>query len=140
MTPKEECEELMNGILPFTINCLEKYGEFFPCGAVMRNDKTITLTASYDGDEKPESKDVIVKLENIHRKLANDGEIIASAIAYDTKINNQIEDAITISLEHKDNYSVKVVFPYKIKKKLFKNKIDFYDTLANEGSNNIFKY
>ena len=82
MTPKEECEELMNEILPFTINCLEKYGEFFPCGAVMKNDKTITLTTSYDGDEKPESKDVIDKLENIHKKLANDNEIIASAIAY----------------------------------------------------------
>ena len=59
-------------------------------------------------------------------------------VHYDTKIDSQIEDAITVSLENKDNYSVKVVFPYKIKKKLFKNKVDFYDTLAYEGNKNIF--
>ena len=45
MTPKEECEQLLNAILPFAINQLNKHGEFYPFGAVMLNNGDISLTA-----------------------------------------------------------------------------------------------
>jgi hypothetical protein len=140
MTPKEECEELMNSILPFAAGQLEKNGEFFPVGAVMKTEKKIDFTASYDGNERPESKDVIENLVNIHSKLASDGEIIASSIVYDAKlnVNGVVEDAIIVSLEHIDNYSINVAFPYKKIRKLLMNKIEFYEPINIEGSKNIF--
>ena len=45
MIPKEECEELLNALLPFAVNQLKKYGEFYPFGAVMCNNNEISFTA-----------------------------------------------------------------------------------------------
>lgn len=61
--------------------------------------------------------------------MAAENKIIASAIVFDAKItgNDGIEDAIIVSLEHIDNYSVNVAFPYKKIKKLLKSKIEFYE-------------
>ena len=140
MTPKDECEELMNANLPFASKCLNKYGEFYPFGAVIETDRKISLTAPYDGNDMPESKDVIEKLENIHKNLFKNGEIIASSIIYDSKINinNNINDAIIVSLEHINNYSVKIAFPYNIKKGLLKRKVTIYEPIAFEGDKKIF--
>ena len=46
MTPKEECEELLNALLPFAANQLKKHGEFYPFGAVLTNDGEISLLSS----------------------------------------------------------------------------------------------
>jgi hypothetical protein len=140
MSPKEECEELMNQILPFAANQLEKRGEFFPVGAVMTTDRKIALSAFHGGDEMPKSQDVIDNLEKAHKVQADSGEIAASIIVYDSKIaiNEIAEDAVVVSLEHIDNYCAKVAFPYKKKKKWFKNKVEFYEPIAFEGSKKIF--
>ena len=55
MIPKEECEELLNALLPFAVNQLKKYGEFYPFGAVM-----------YNNNETANMKD----LENVNQKLS----------------------------------------------------------------------
>ena len=51
MMPKEECEELLNALLPFAVNQLKKYGEFYPFGAVMQNNnedrKSTRLNSSH---------------------------------------------------------------------------------------------
>ena len=140
MTPEEECEELMQANLPFASDCLRKYGEFYPLGAVMRIDKKIHLTVTDEKKNMPESKDVIENLEKMHKKLAKDGEIIASSILYDSKINlnDEVSDAITVRLEHIDNYCVEAIFPYEIKKRLFKREVIFYEPDVFEGEKRIF--
>ena len=62
MTPKEECEELLNALLPFAVNQLKKHGEFYPFGAVLNKDGEISLTAVDSGDDHPDPTGMINRL------------------------------------------------------------------------------
>ena len=138
MTPKEQCEILLEKLLPFAEQQMKKYREFYPFAAVLLEDDTVELTASYDGNEHPESKAVLEDLKQIHKKLAAEGKIKASGIVCNAGVNSadgKAIDAIIVSLEHKDNYSVIVGEPYKIG--LFK-KISFGNLFAMEGKHDIF--
>lgn len=138
MTPKEQCEILLEKLLPFAEQQMKKYREFYPFAAVLLEDDTVELTASYDEKEHPESKAVLEDLKQIHKKLAAEGKIKASGIVWNAGVNSadgKAIDAIIVSLEHKDNYSVIVGEPYKIG--LFK-KISFGNLFAMEGKHDIF--
>lgn len=138
MSAKNECEGLMDVLLPFGEDQLKKYGEFYPFGAVVRTDGTVELTPVYGGDEHPDSKDVINDLICVHKSLAEEGKIKVSGIAWNASIEDpdgKPSDSIVVSLEHKDNYSVIVGEPYKIG--LFK-KVHFGELFAMEGYHNIF--
>ena len=138
MTPKEQCEVLLDTLLPFAENQMKKYREFFPFAAVMLTDGSIQLTGSYDGNEHPESKDVLEALQKIHKRLAAEDKIKVSGIAWNASMvseDGKPYDAIIVSLEHKDDYSVIVGEPYKIG--LFK-KVTFGNLFAMEGKHDIF--
>ena len=59
MTPKEECEELMNAVFPFAQQMLTKYREFYPFGGTMSIDGEIAHSASFSGEEHPASQSLI---------------------------------------------------------------------------------
>ena len=135
MTPKEQCEVLLDKLLPFAEEQMKKHREFYPFAAVILTDDAVELTGSYDGGE---SKDVINDLIQIHKQLAHDGKIKASGIVWNasvTSADGKPSDAIIVSLEHKDDYSVIVGEPYKIG--LFK-KVTFGSLFAIEGKHDIF--
>lgn len=138
MTPKEQCETLLDKLLPFAENQMKKYREFYPFAAVLLEDDSVELTASYDGNERPESQAVLEDLKQIHKKLAGEGKIKASGIVWNAGMatpDGKSTDAIIVSLEHKDDYSVIVGVPYKIG--LFK-KVSFGNLFAMEGKHDIF--
>ena len=138
MTSKEQCEILLDKLLPFAENQLRKYREFYPFAAVLLMDDSVGLTDCYDGNEHPESKAVLADLIQIHKQLASEGKIKASGIVWNagvTSADGKPSDAIIISLEHKDDYSVIVGEPYKFG--LFK-KVTFGSLFAMEGKHDIF--
>ena len=137
MSPKEECEILLDSLLSASVSLLEKNGEFYPIGAVLSNDAVATFTAVHSGNEFPDSRQVIQELISAHRQMAQNNEIKASGIAWNAVIASEKEksDAIIVSLEHRDEYSVMVGLPYKID--LFK-KTEFGELFAQRGSNNVF--
>ena len=138
MTPKEQCEVLLDKLLPFAEEQMKKHREFYPFAAVMLMDDSIELTGSYDGNEYPESKDVLETLKQIHKQLASEDKIKASGLVWNASVasaDGKPSDAIIVSLEHKDNYSVIVGEPYKIG--LFK-KVTFGNLFALEGKHDIF--
>ena len=117
---------------------MKKYREFYPFSAVMLMDDSIELTGSYDGNEHPESKDVLETLKQIHKQLASEDKIKASGLVWNASVasaDGKPSDAIIVSLEHKDNYSVIVGEPYKIG--WFK-KVTFGNLFALEGKHDIF--
>ena len=138
--PKTEVEELMNALLPFGQQILEKHGEFIPYGGAMKPDGEIVSVAGYDGDEQPLSKDIISLLKDGYRLAAKRGEYKATAIFYDVRVippgSDEKTDAIAVALDHKGNYSVIVLFPYKITK----SKVQFGDVFAEAGANDIFTH
>lgn len=138
MISKEQCEILLDKLLPFAEQQMKKYREFYPFAAVLLEDDSVELTASYDGNEHPEPKAVLEDLKQIHKKLAAEGKIKASGIVWNAGVNSadgKPTDAIIVSLEHKDNYSVIVGEPYKIG--LFKT-VSFGNLFAMEGKQDIF--
>jgi hypothetical protein len=50
-TPKSECEQLLNALLPFAERMLREHGEFFPYGGTMDGSAEIAFMAAYDGTE-----------------------------------------------------------------------------------------
>ncbi len=139
MSPKEECEELLNFLLSFAENQLKQRGEFYPFGAVMLESGKITATAFYDTDnEFPDSAEVIEIITETHKEKAAKGEIKASGICWDAKIsleNNDKTDAIIISLEHQEHYSVVVGQPYRLDS--FK-KLNLNNIFAQAGKHDVF--
>ena len=138
MTPKEQCEILLDKLLPFAEDQLKKYREFYPFAAVLMTDDSVELTDCYDGNEHPESKDVLEQLKQIHKQFALEGKIKASGIVWNasvTSADGKPSDAIIVSLEHKDDYSVIVGEPYRIG--LFK-KVSLGNLFAMEGKHDIF--
>ena len=138
MTPKEQCEVLLDKLLPFAEDQMKKHREFYPFAAVMLTDDSIELTGCYDGNEHPESKEVLETLKQIHKQLASEDKIKASGIVWNASVasaDGKPSDAIIVSLEHKDDYSVIVGVPYKIG--LFK-KVTFGNLFAMEGKHEVF--
>src|SRR5215470_8582788 len=116
--PKADCESLLNAVLPFAQQMLDRHGEFYPYGGAMTTDGQITAVAAYDGQEHPASADVIKFLKSAFVTGAREGSYRATALVYDVRVtlpsDGKKSDAIAVSLNHRSDYSVIVLFPYTI--------------------------
>jgi hypothetical protein len=137
-TPKAECENLMNATLPFAEQMLQKHGEFFPYGSALKGNGEIVSVAGYDGRELPPSNDIIRLLKQGFVQGAKSGEYKASALVYDVKVtlpsSGQKSDAIAVSLNHRESYSVVVFFPYQLKN----GKLTHGEVFAQKGEADVF--
>jgi len=70
--PKADCEALMNWLLPFARQMLERHGEFFPFGAAMRPNGQLVPVASYEDTNRPHLADLIrlIKVSQLHSTTA----------------------------------------------------------------------
>lgn len=138
MTPKDQCEILLDALLNAVEALLKKNGAFYPIGAVITNENQVTFTAAAAETEFPDSQSIINGLIASHKQMAESGAIKTSGIAWDAAIttaDGKRSDAIIVSLEHKDDYSVIIAQPYKMG--LFK-KIKYGEILAQMGNHDIF--
>ena len=135
---KADCEALMNSVLPFAEQMLTTHGEFIPFGGAMRPDKEIISIGGYTGEEHPRSVDVIDLMKKAFAAAARNGDYLATAIVYDVRIKppsaNENSDAIAVSLNHRDDYSVVVYFPYRIDD----GKLTLGTAFAQKGAADIF--
>lgn len=139
MSAKQDAEDLMNEWVVFAKRMLAEYGEFLPYGAAMKPSGEILSIAAHTGEEMPPSRDLIDLLNNCFRSGAVSGEYKATALFYDVTVqlpnSTEKSDAIAVSLEHQDDYSVVVFHPY-----IIVDEVPEYGTLsAMKGNNNIFK-
>ena len=137
-TPKEDCESLLGFVLPFAEQMLARFGEFYPYGGAMLPNGEIVSVAGYDGHEHPPSNDVISLLKERFVHAAKAGQYKAAALVYDiryrTSQNDEQSDAIAVSLNHRDGYSVIVIFPYR----LDSGKPVLHAPVAQKGEGDIF--
>jgi hypothetical protein len=137
-TPKSQCEELLNIVLPMATKLLAVHKEFYPFGASMKPSGEITQTMGYDGREHPPSQPLIDLLRDGFAADAKARAIIASAIVYDVRTippgSNEKVDAVAIELDHWDNYSVVVLFPYTLEA----DAVNLKEPFAHKGEFLIF--
>ena len=139
MTPKEECEELMNSVFPFAQQMLSKHREFYPFGGTMSINGKIAHTASSTGEEHPASQPLIDLLEQGFREGAKRHQFKATAIVLDVRTippgKKEKQDAVEVRLDHVSGYSVRVVFPYAFSPQ---GKLEFSPPFAAAGEGKIF--
>jgi hypothetical protein len=136
--PKADCEALLNSLLPFAQQMLTAHREFLPFGGGMKPDGKVVSATGYDGNEHPRSADIISQMKSGFVEAARKGEYKATAIVFDVKVtlpsSGEKSDAIAISLNHRDNYSIVVLFPYKIDD----GKLSMGTAFAQRGEADIF--
>jgi hypothetical protein len=112
-----DLDNLLNAMLPFGQEMLQKHGEFFPYGGTVTISGTTTSEAAYDGTEHPPSQKLIAMMTAAFRQKAAAGEIRAAGIFYDVRTippgQTEKTDAICASLEHQSGQFVDVYLPYK---------------------------
>lgn len=138
--PKEEVEKLLNTIMPFAEQQLNKNKEFLPFVTVMLLTGEIQTVAS--GNEHSEAQKVIDDIQKRLIEGAKNGEYLATGIAYLSLVTDpetkEKKDAVCINLDHKDNYSVKLFYPYNYN--LDSGTVYFSDPIGSVGDDKIFKY
>src|SRR5215813_3343708 len=136
--PKADCDALLNSLLPVAEQMLTTHGKFFPFGGAMRADGQVVSIAGYDGDERTQPIDVITLMKDAFVAAARNGEYKATAIVYDARVKmrstEEKSDAVAVSLNHRDNYSVVVFFPYKVES----GKLTVGTVFAQAGEADIF--
>jgi len=117
-SPEEDCEDLMNAVVPFARQMLTQHREFYPFGGAIAADGTVVAVGGDVGDEHPAAKDVIALLEDGFKEAATTGKYKETALVVDMLVvppgRDSKQDAIAVRLDHREGYSVVVVFPYVI--------------------------
>jgi hypothetical protein len=136
-TPKDECDLLVNVVVPFARQMLSHHHGFFPFGATMSPSGAISRTETPKGDHPP--KELVVLIEQGFVDGAQQGRYKATAVALDVKTvppgKNERQNAVEVRLDHRDHYSVKVVFPYSYS---LSGELDFAPPFAVAGDKMIF--
>jgi len=137
-TPKDDCEALLNAVLPLAEKFLNEHGEFYPFGATLGTDGKQALTAAHDGADHTPSQPLIELLRDGYRKGAKSGKLLATALAYDVLVvppgGSAKVDAVAVELDHRADYSVVVFFPYRVDS----GKVEFGSAFVNAGEQAIF--
>lgn len=137
-------EKLMNSLLPFAQQQLEKQGEFFPFAGMLTKDGEAHLGMA-DASKLNEkggtaiSQEMIDRIVAAHKKENEKGNLLVSAICFDTRVakdGEEKEDAICIAIEEEDGKSINVFLPYK---KNFFGKIKYGELFASPKEITIFK-
>ena len=129
----------MNSLLPLAHQMLNEYREFYPYGGYMDRDGAICHVGVKDPDtDHPKSQDMIDTLESTFREMAREKKCRAVAVIADVRVtspgSDTKTDAIQASIDHVDNYSVQVFFPYSF----VNDKLVFAETFAYRGEQRIF--
>jgi hypothetical protein len=136
-TPKDECDLLVNVVVPFARQMLSEHHGFFPFGATMSPSGAISRIETPKGDHPP--KELVVLIEQGFVDGAQQGLYKATAVALDVKTvppgKNESQNAVEVRLDHRDHYSVKVVFPYSYSPS---GQLDFAPPFAVAGDKMIF--
>lgn len=137
-TPKDQCQALVDAVLPMATKTLSEHAEFYPFGATLNSAGKVAIAMAYDGRDKPPSQPLIDMLRDGFRADASKGKIVASAVVYDVRVTapgaSAKKDAIAVELDHRDKYSVVVFFPYTIQN----GKVNVEDAFVNKGQGRIF--
>ena len=137
-TAKAESENLMNSALPFAEQMLQKHGEFFPYGQALDMQGKVVSVGASNGQEHPPSAEIINLLKQAFVQGAKAGKYKATALVYDVRVqlpsSGAKSDAIAVSLNHKDNCSVVVFFPYT----RAGEKLVMGDVFASRGDGDVF--
>lgn len=142
MTPKERCERLLEAVVPFAEQMLNKYGEFYPFGASLANGGEIALVQPADEHESPASDELISIAKEVFRKRAAKQQITSSALVVNMTMrrsdSESKQDVVAVMLDDHEDYSVIVYYPYS-KRSFLSKTFQLGEPFAQPGEKSIFQ-
>ena len=82
MNGKQDCEQLMNAVLPLAKQMLQEFGPFYPYGTYMKPNGDIVDVGAKDEDtEFPKSTDLLHVLRDSFSELAEAGKCKATRLS-----------------------------------------------------------
>jgi hypothetical protein len=110
---QSDLDGLLNTLLPFAQQELEKLGEFFPFGAIVTADgETKLLGADEMQDERPDSASIISML----LAAAQDRRPELRAVGICSNVRSTDSDAIRVELDHSEGTALAVLLRYSEKR------------------------
>ncbi len=138
-TAQADVETLIGCLFPKLKKTLKLNQGFETFGAILDEAGKQKLVSIPDGDLKKGTDHVIRILEENLARLASDGKCKAAAIVSDIITippgKRKKQDAISFALDHRDNYSIIVIFPYSIDKS---GELKIEELFAIDGEKKIF--
>ena len=133
---RRQLDDILDALLPFAHQLLEKHGEFFPFGAAMGHDGKVSMLAGDTGTEHPPSDEVMALIREAMRRDRD--KYVAVGLCYDVGVRTSADapptDAICVSLEHEGGMAVDVVEPYAKRA----NKVEYGPLAAQQGRRVVF--
>jgi hypothetical protein len=130
---------MLEFLVEFAKLMLTQEGEFFPFGAGMKNDGDMTSLGADTGHDRATSRDLIALLHSYLVERASAGEIKASGICMDVRVeppgSSAKTDAICVELEHRAGETVHVFVPYVIHSP---GEVSYGEVFATPGEQVIF--
>jgi hypothetical protein len=104
----------------------------------MKRDDEVIAVAGDTGTEQPPSTEVLEILNDGFIAAARKGEYKATALVADVRVtlphSGEKSDAISVSLDHLDHYSIVVIVPYK----LDHEQLTLGETYAERAEQDVF--
>ncbi len=133
---RADMDALLDALMRFAQEMLDKHGEFYPFAAVVTNDGDLQMVSAYSETEHPPSQELIDLLHARLRDQARGGEIRAAGVCVDVRVRSPHDtDAIQASLEHRDADPVNVFLPYR-KRRL--GDYDYGELFATAADRRVF--
>jgi hypothetical protein len=133
-----ECERLVSLVVSFARHMLQESGGFHPFGAAMANDGELLSVPLPDETDDISNADILRLLKNLCIKGAREGKYKATALTCHITLtspdSDEASDAVSVSLDHRDGWSVILTITYKSNDGL----IVFDEALIEDGIGDIF--
>lgn len=107
-------ERLLNTLIPFAQQQLEKTGEFAPFGGTISEEKKEIHLAMVTSDKNADSQKMIdLMTEGFKSKIVSD-KLVATGLCFNTvmKTSEGSTDAICVATEEKNGKSFNIFLPY----------------------------
>jgi hypothetical protein len=126
---QEDLDGLLNVVLPFATQCLDKRGELAPYGATVDRAGAVSLEAM---GEAANSVDMLRDLTSAIRARRDD----LRAVALVADVTTPDGDAVRVELEHRDGIAIVVLLPYR--KRRFGRGIEYGDLVGAGGEPQVW--
>ena len=132
---KDECEALMSAVLPIAEQMLTEQGQLRPFGSTLSSSGRIVQVGgdASDVDVDVDAAQLAREFEASFRDGAQRGELKATALVC---AREGAQSAVLVHLDHRENYSIVVTFPYHF---TAAGELSIDDPFAAEGAHKIFE-
>jgi hypothetical protein len=110
---KDDCEALMSAVLPVAEQMLTEHRTLQPFGSTMSSSGQITQVGGFSSAATASSEELVAQFAASFRDGAARGELRATALLHVVPaVAPSTGAAVAVRLDHRDDYSIIVTFPY----------------------------